>query len=410
MVQTTGTSTITVQEGDSTVDASVSTLDFGAGFDVTSSPAGEANVTLDATEVVAAPQTIGTANADTGAATFSSSAHVHANNLTAVDFLVGTATGQLSGEIVVGTTPGGELGGTWGSPTVDSVHSGSAHHTQSHDHSAAGDGTALVPESLEITGGPLSLRGDISPAQITSTQNNYNPTGLADAIILRLDLDTARSITGLAGGADGRVIIIHNLSLFELTLVNNSGSSDADKRFWMGTDQVVSAISSAILIYDSTISNWRLVSIARQPYQSTPAADTIAGSTGSSGRWARGDHSHPYGVQEHVAIWTISGTLPASSSGTMRWYNDTGRTLTFIKARASVGTAPSGGSVVADIEDSGGTSVLGANLTITTGNNTDTETSFAGGGTIADGAYLTMDLDSTTAPAANLVVQLLMRG
>lgn len=47
--------------------------------------------------------------------------------LTAIDFLTGTATGLLSGEIVVGTTPGGELGNTWASPTVDATHSGSAH-------------------------------------------------------------------------------------------------------------------------------------------------------------------------------------------------------------------------------------------------------------------------------------------
>lgn len=43
------------------------------------------------------------------------------------DYLVGTANGDLSGEIVVGATPGGELGGTWASPTVDATHSGSAH-------------------------------------------------------------------------------------------------------------------------------------------------------------------------------------------------------------------------------------------------------------------------------------------
>lgn len=46
---------------------------------------------------------------------------------TGADYLVGTAQGSLSAEIVVGTTPGGELGGTWGSPTVDGTHSGSAH-------------------------------------------------------------------------------------------------------------------------------------------------------------------------------------------------------------------------------------------------------------------------------------------
>lgn len=38
---------------------------------------------------------------------------------TDADYLVGTADGDLSAEIVVGTTPGGELGGTWASPTID---------------------------------------------------------------------------------------------------------------------------------------------------------------------------------------------------------------------------------------------------------------------------------------------------
>ena len=48
---------------------------------------------------------------------------------TDADYLVGTANAGLSAEIVVGTTPGGELGGTWGTPTVDTTHSGSAHHS-----------------------------------------------------------------------------------------------------------------------------------------------------------------------------------------------------------------------------------------------------------------------------------------
>ena len=40
---------------------------------------------------------------------------------------------------MVGTTPGGELGGTWVSPTVDATHSGSAHIT------AAGFGIVGLP-------------------------------------------------------------------------------------------------------------------------------------------------------------------------------------------------------------------------------------------------------------------------
>ena len=65
------------------------------------------------------------------------------------DYLVGTATATLSGEIVVGTSPGGELGGTWASPTVDATHSGSAHHNEAHGiaaHTAHANWKALYTD------------------------------------------------------------------------------------------------------------------------------------------------------------------------------------------------------------------------------------------------------------------------
>jgi hypothetical protein len=73
---------------------------------------------------------------------------------TTVDYLVGTASGSLSAEIVVGTSPGGELGGTWASPTVDSVHSGSAHLAigSGSGDAAAGNHThtAVAPSFVSI--------------------------------------------------------------------------------------------------------------------------------------------------------------------------------------------------------------------------------------------------------------------
>mgnify|MGYP001596422339 FL=1 len=50
-----------------------------------------------------------------------------AAGVTDADYLVGTAHAGLSAEIPVGATPGGELGNTWASPTVDAAHAGSAH-------------------------------------------------------------------------------------------------------------------------------------------------------------------------------------------------------------------------------------------------------------------------------------------
>lgn len=78
-----------------------------------------------------------------------------------VDYLVGTADGGLSGEIVVGTTPGGELGGTWASPTVDTVHSGSAHGAGLAAYAVSPNFNHIGPFSTNITlatnGGSLAI-------------------------------------------------------------------------------------------------------------------------------------------------------------------------------------------------------------------------------------------------------------
>lgn len=86
------------------------------------------------------------------------------STITGVNYLVGTASSDLSAEIVVGTTPGGELGGTWASPTVDATHSGSAHHAQSHGASDHTDRTRYLYLGAELamiqSGTPdLAVRG-----------------------------------------------------------------------------------------------------------------------------------------------------------------------------------------------------------------------------------------------------------
>jgi hypothetical protein len=59
------------------------------------------------------------------------------------------------------------------------------------------DGTANVSLNYAV-----SLPGDLTPSQVTANQNDYNPTNLAIASVLRLSTDASRDITGLAGGAD----------------------------------------------------------------------------------------------------------------------------------------------------------------------------------------------------------------
>src|SRR5206468_3693704 len=89
---------------------------------------------------------------------------------TDADYLVGTANVTLTNEIVVGTTPGGELGGTWASPTVDATHSGSAHHTRLHsttdalDHSFPGGTTTF-----------LRADGTYAAPTATAADTSYSP-------------------------------------------------------------------------------------------------------------------------------------------------------------------------------------------------------------------------------------------
>lgn len=85
-------------------------------------------------------------------------------------YLVTTADGTLSNEVVVGTTPGGELGGTWASPTVDATHSGSSHAGVISTHEAAGDPhTGYRLESADHSHASTGAQGgQVSHADLTN--------------------------------------------------------------------------------------------------------------------------------------------------------------------------------------------------------------------------------------------------
>jgi hypothetical protein len=91
--------------------------------------------------------------------------------VTDADYLVGTAHVDLSAEIVVGTSPGGELGGTWAAPTVDATHSGSSHAgvQAAAEATAAGALTAHEADTTAVHG-------------IANTANLYSVGGTDVAI------------------------------------------------------------------------------------------------------------------------------------------------------------------------------------------------------------------------------------
>lgn len=98
-------------------------------------------------------------------------------------------------------------------------------------------------------------------------------------------------------------------------------------------------------------------------------------------------------------------------AGTHRLYNDTGATLTIKGVRASVGTAPTGASLIVDI-NIGGTTIFSTQAnrpTIAVSTNTSGKVTNMNTTTIADGAYFTVDIDQigSTVAGSDLTVQIL---
>lgn len=106
-----------------------------------------------------------------------------------------------------------------------------------------------------------------------------------------------------------------------------------------------------------------------------------------------------------TAVFKVSGTL-VTGAGATRLYNDTGAAWTIASIRASVETAPSGGSVVIDVNKNGTTlfTTQANRPTITSTNTTSGKVTAIDVTSVSDGDYLTVDIDTTTAPAANLTV------
>lgn len=96
-------------------------------------------------------------------------------------------------------------------------------------------------------------------------------------------------------------------------------------------------------------------------------------------------------------VFSKTGTI-AISTGTHRQYNDSGRTLTLLAARAALGTAPTGSAATFDVKKNGVT-VLTSPLSVAAAGNASSAV-VPNVTTLADGDYLTVDvvsIGSTTA-------------
>lgn len=111
-------------------------------------------------------------------------------------------------------------------------------------------GNATFSEATVIT-------GTLSPTQIVADTNDYAPTNTATSTTWRLTTDAARSITGISGGITGRILVLHNVGSFNITLADESASSTAANRFALTRDLILMPDQVAMLQYDATSTRWR---------------------------------------------------------------------------------------------------------------------------------------------------------
>lgn len=192
-------------------------------------------------------------------------------------------SGATTGGIVITVldnvgSPVATFGSNSGTPVVTatgplSINSSTGNLSITGVTSSTGSGPNLVLgagptiSGAALTGGPnisqnWLVTGVITPTALSGAVNDYNPTGLATANIIRQDGGAAdRNVTGLLAQTAGTKITLINVGTTNsLILKSSSGSSSATNQFLIGADVTISPSESVKLWYDGISSKWRIES------------------------------------------------------------------------------------------------------------------------------------------------------
>lgn len=125
------------------------------------------------------------------------------------------------------------------------------------DATAPADSNAVT---LVQASSAFSLTGIITPAQLTANQNDYAPSGIGTANVVRLTTDaTPRNLTGLnASQANGRWLWLMNVNAAggaNITTTLEDAASTAANRFLVAATIAPNACRG--FWYDGTSSRWR---------------------------------------------------------------------------------------------------------------------------------------------------------
>ncbi len=107
--------------------------------------------------------------------------------------------------------------------------------------------------------GALALTND---ANLTLANGNNNNHVLgADVACLRIDTAAGGVLTGLTGGVDGRVVVLHNVDAADsFTITHDDAASASNNRFYLpgGVTRTMVIHDGMTVRYDATSSRWRV--------------------------------------------------------------------------------------------------------------------------------------------------------
>lgn len=100
----------------------------------------------------------------------------------------------------------------------------------------------------------------VTVPSITVSKDNFNPTGVDVATVLRLSSDASRTISGIAAQTPGKRLFLLNVGAQDIVLSNSNASSSAANRFDIAADITITTKKCALIYYDGTDSNWKALS------------------------------------------------------------------------------------------------------------------------------------------------------
>jgi hypothetical protein len=118
--------------------------------------------------------------------------------------------------------------------------------------------------------GRFAFSGFVTPTAIAAQADDYAPAGLINTTTLRVNLTGPQTMTGIAGGSSGRLLIVYNADpgADTLTLAHNSASSTLGNRFFFSSGAALTLLpgDSITLRYDATSLFWVPADLAQTDF------------------------------------------------------------------------------------------------------------------------------------------------